>query len=115
MLQAIAENFGHLFGPLRLFGSYLFLAGFVGAVCLIATFWVLPRYWHLLPGEVHVFAAKVKPGMHTVALQCFDWSGCLLPRYRQTRYCVPVRGGKTESIYLMHITPEVDNVYQPEK
>jgi phospho-N-acetylmuramoyl-pentapeptide-transferase len=51
MLQAIAENFGHLFGPLRLFGSYLFLAGFVGAFALVATFWVLPRYWALLPKD----------------------------------------------------------------
>ena len=51
MLQAIAEQFGHLFGPLRLFGSYLFLAGFVGALCLVVTFWILPRYWHLLPRD----------------------------------------------------------------
>src|SRR5262245_43941453 len=51
MLQAIAENFGPLFGPLRLFRSYLFLAGFAGAFALVATFWVLPRWWALLPKD----------------------------------------------------------------
>jgi phospho-N-acetylmuramoyl-pentapeptide-transferase len=51
MLQAIADNFGHLFGPFRLFGSHLFLAGFVGAFCVLLTFWILPRYWRLLPKD----------------------------------------------------------------
>lgn len=51
MLQALAENFGHLFGPLRLFQSYLFLAGFAGASTMLITFWLLPRYWHVLPKD----------------------------------------------------------------
>jgi len=65
MLQAIAEHFGHLFGPLRLFASYLFLAGFVGAVCLVLTFFILPRYWHLLPrdqGRAHAVGAEASVG-----------------------------------------------------
>jgi len=65
MLQAIAESFGHLFGPLRLFGSYLFLAGFVGGVCLLLTFWVLPRFWGLLPrdqGRAYAVGAEASVG-----------------------------------------------------
>jgi tetratricopeptide (TPR) repeat protein len=60
-----------------------------------------PRYWPLLPGEVHMFAAKVKPGMYTLTLECFDSNGKLLPRYRQTRYCMPVRSNQ-ENIYFLH-------------
>jgi phospho-N-acetylmuramoyl-pentapeptide-transferase len=51
MLQLIAEAYGHLFGPLRLFTSHLFLAGFAGAAGLVLTFWLLPRYWHVLPRD----------------------------------------------------------------
>jgi phospho-N-acetylmuramoyl-pentapeptide-transferase len=49
MLQLLAEAYGHLFGPLRLFTSHLFLAGFAGAAGLVLTFVLLPRCWHLLP------------------------------------------------------------------
>lgn len=51
MLPALAESFGHLFGPLRLFHSYLFLAGFAGTSAMLLTFWLLPRYWHVLPKD----------------------------------------------------------------
>jgi phospho-N-acetylmuramoyl-pentapeptide-transferase len=51
MLQTIAAEFGHLFGPLRLFGSHLFMAGFAGAVCVVVTFWLLPHYWRVLPRD----------------------------------------------------------------
>jgi hypothetical protein len=72
------------------------------------------RYWHLMPGEVHVFAAKVRPGAYTINVQCFDSSGFLLPRYRLTRYFVPVADGQ-DSVHLLHIQPEADNVYEPKK
>jgi tetratricopeptide (TPR) repeat protein len=72
------------------------------------------RYWHLMPGEVHVFAAKVKPGIYTVCLQCTDINGNLLPRYRVTRYYLPVREGQ-ESVYLLHSYPEADNQYAAPK
>lgn len=65
MLQVIAEHFGHLFGPLRLFSSHLFLAGFVSGVCVLVTFWMLPRYWHLLPkdqGRAHAVGAEASIG-----------------------------------------------------
>ena len=79
----------------------------------IAAYWDVRadhRYWHLLPGETYVFAAKVKPGSYTVTLQCFDANGYLLPRYRLTRYYIPVRAGE-ESIYFLHTKPEADNTY----
>lgn len=68
------------------------------------------RYWHLLPGEVHVYAAKVKPGVYTVNLQCLDPNSYLLPRYSLTTYSVPVKEGQ-ENIYILHTKPEADNVY----
>jgi phospho-N-acetylmuramoyl-pentapeptide-transferase len=65
MLQLIAETYGHLFGPLRLFTSHLFLAGFAGAAGLILTFVMLPRLWHLLPrdrGRAHAVDAEKSIG-----------------------------------------------------
>jgi len=85
---------------------------YVGSV---ASYWNVQadhRYWHLLPGELHVFAAKVKPGTYTVTLDCFDANDYLLPRHRQTRYTLPVRAGG-ESIYFLHTKPEADNLYKP--
>ncbi len=51
MLQDLADLYGHLFGPLRLFSSHLFLAGFSGAAGVLLSFYLLPRYWHLLPRD----------------------------------------------------------------
>jgi hypothetical protein len=79
----------------------------------LASFWDVQadeRYWHLLPGEVHVFAAKVKPGLYSVNIQSFDSNGCLLPRYSQTRYGIPVHEGQ-DNVYLISNRPEADNAY----
>ena len=38
-------------GPFRLFTSYIFLGGLGAALATIATWWLLPRYWHLLPRD----------------------------------------------------------------
>ena len=65
ILQTLAEHYGHLFGPLRLFTSYLFLAGTAGALAVVATFWALPRFWHLLPrdqGRAHAVDADKSVG-----------------------------------------------------
>ena len=65
ILQAIAEHFGHLFGPLRLFSSYLFLAGIANGLSVILTFLLLPRLWHLLPkdqGRAHAVNAEMSIG-----------------------------------------------------
>jgi hypothetical protein len=72
------------------------------------------RYWRLIPGEVHVLAAKAKPGVYTVSLQCLDSNGCLLPRYTKTSYDIPVKDGQ-ENIYFLHTLPEADNQYVPNK
>jgi phospho-N-acetylmuramoyl-pentapeptide-transferase len=38
-------------GPLRLLTSYFFLAGLGTAAGAFLTWWLLPRYWHLLPTD----------------------------------------------------------------
>jgi tetratricopeptide (TPR) repeat protein len=68
------------------------------------------RSWKLMPGEVHVFAAKVQPGLYTLNVQCLDSNNCLLPRYSLTQYYVPVMDGK-ENIVFIHTKPEADNIY----
>jgi tetratricopeptide (TPR) repeat protein len=70
------------------------------------------RYWQLMPGEMHLFAAKVKPGLYTLNVQCLDANDCLLPRYRLTRYFIPVTDD-AESIVWIHTKPEADNTYAP--
>ena len=72
------------------------------------------RYWHLMPGEVHIYAAKVRPGLYNLSLESFDSNGKLLPRMRQTRYSLPVRDGQ-ENIYILHTMAEADNTYEPPK
>jgi len=82
-------------------------------VRIVAAFWDVRadhRYWHLLPGEVHLFAAKVTPGVYTINLQCFDSNGHLIPRYSVTRYHIPVKDNE-ENIFFLHIKPEADNTY----
>jgi hypothetical protein len=68
------------------------------------------RYWRLMPGEVHLFAAKVKPGLYTINVQCLDSNSNLLPRYSLTRYAIPVKEGQ-ENIYFLNTKPEADNTY----
>ncbi|MCX5669717.1 MAG: hypothetical protein NTU94_00130 [Planctomycetota bacterium] len=83
----------------------------------LADFWIVKgdhRYWHLLPGEVHVYAAKVRPGLYNVTIESFDSNGKLLPRLRLTRYYLPVREGQ-ENIYMLHTVAEADNVYMTPK
>ncbi len=83
----------------------------------LADYWnIMPdyRYWQLLPGEVHVFAAKVKPGLHTINIKAFDVNGYLLPRYGVTRYHVPVVAGQ-DNVYMIPIQREADNVYVAQK
>jgi phospho-N-acetylmuramoyl-pentapeptide-transferase len=65
ILQELAEHFGHLFGPLRLFTSYLFLAGFASGLTVVLTFWLLPRRWNALPrdqGRAHAVDADKSVG-----------------------------------------------------
>ena len=51
MLSWIYSNFGHLWGPLRLFQSFFFLSAVGFAVCALTTWAVLPKLWGLLPTD----------------------------------------------------------------
>jgi tetratricopeptide (TPR) repeat protein len=64
----------------------------------------------VLPGEVHVFGAQVGPGCHTVALQCSDASGNLLPRYAIERHFIPVPADG-ERVLVMQTKENQDNDY----
>jgi tetratricopeptide (TPR) repeat protein len=85
----------------------------VYGVGLVAGFWDIradDRYWHMLPGEVHLFAARVKPGLHTITIQCQDANGYVLPRYRMTCYYIPVHADE-DNVYIVRTRAEADNVY----
>ncbi|MFN3520771.1 MAG: hypothetical protein ACK4YQ_00875 [Phenylobacterium sp.] len=45
MLSFIADNLGHLWGPLRLLNSFFFLAGVGYALVALSVWWLLPRLW----------------------------------------------------------------------
>ncbi len=49
MLYYLSEYLLSVAGPFRLFTSYIFLAGLGTALGAIATWWLLPKFWHLLP------------------------------------------------------------------
>ena len=51
MLSWIDATFGQLWGPLRLFGSFFFLAGVGYATASVATWLLLPRVWDRLPRD----------------------------------------------------------------
>jgi phospho-N-acetylmuramoyl-pentapeptide-transferase len=65
MLNLIYESFGHLWGPLRLFDSFFFLAAVGFAASAVATWLVLPRLWGRLPidgGRAHAVQAEHSVG-----------------------------------------------------
>jgi len=49
LLYYLSEYLLSVAGPFRLFTSYIFLAGLGTALGAIATWWLLPKFWHLLP------------------------------------------------------------------
>ena len=49
LLYYLGDYLANLAGPFRLLSSYIFLAGLGTALSAVATWWLLPRYWHLLP------------------------------------------------------------------
>jgi phospho-N-acetylmuramoyl-pentapeptide-transferase len=51
MLSWIDTTFGHLWGPLRLFNSFFFMAAVGYATAALATFMLLPRLWDRLPRD----------------------------------------------------------------
>lgn len=79
----------------------------------VASYWDIQgdaRYWMSLPGEVHVYAAQVSPGLHTVSLKFFDFNDEYLPRYDVTRHYIPVPG-EGEIVLLLHSVENQDNGY----
>ncbi len=65
MLHWLGEQLLPLFGPFRLFTSYLFLIGLGVMTAAVATWYLLPRLWHLLPrdqGRDHAVAALQSVG-----------------------------------------------------
>ena len=51
MLFWLGQNMADVYGPLRLFASYLFLTGLGTALAAILTLVLLPRLWRFLPRE----------------------------------------------------------------
>ena len=51
MLYDLGLYYAEVAGPFRLLSSYIFLAGLGTALGAFVTWWVLPRYWHLLPTD----------------------------------------------------------------
>ena len=51
MLFWLGQNMADVYGPLRLFGSYLFLTGLGTAMAAILSLVLLPRLWRLLPRD----------------------------------------------------------------
>lgn len=49
MLYYLGQFLSEFAGPFRLFTSYIFLAGLGTALAALLTWWLLPKYWHLLP------------------------------------------------------------------
>ncbi|MDA0710082.1 MAG: phospho-N-acetylmuramoyl-pentapeptide-transferase [bacterium] len=51
MLLWLGEQLFGVYGPFRLFTSYLFLAGLGTALSALLTWWLLPKLWSLLPRD----------------------------------------------------------------
>ena len=51
MLYNLGQYLADFAGPFRLLASYIFLAGLGAALGAFLTWWLLPRYWHLLPRD----------------------------------------------------------------
>lgn len=68
------------------------------------------RFVPVLPGEVHVLAARVKPGLHTVALRCSDINGQYLPRFDADYHFLPVAEDE-ETVLVLQTRENYDNAY----
>ncbi|MBT3623861.1 MAG: phospho-N-acetylmuramoyl-pentapeptide-transferase, partial [Gammaproteobacteria bacterium] len=51
MLYNLGQYLADFAGPFRLLASYIFLAGLGTALGAMLTWWLLPRFWHLLPRD----------------------------------------------------------------
>lgn len=65
MFYWLGEQLFNVYGPFRLFTSYLFLGGVGTALAAFLTWWLLPKLWHLLPrdqGRAHAVGAAQSQG-----------------------------------------------------
>ena len=65
MIPWLGQHLIPIFGPFRLFTSYLFLAGTGTAVTALATWYLLPLMWDRLPtdqGRAHAVGAQQSVG-----------------------------------------------------
>ncbi len=51
MLYSLGQLLADVAGPFRLLSSYIFLAGLGTALGALLTWWMLPRFWHMLPRD----------------------------------------------------------------
>lgn len=78
----------------------------------IAGYWDVSgdaRCWASLPGRVHVFAARLAPGTHTVRLEMADAAGNPLPRWTATYHGIHVPPAG-ETCVLLNPVYDADNV-----
>jgi tetratricopeptide (TPR) repeat protein len=83
---------------------------FVG---LVAGAWDIsadPRHVSVLPGQVHVFAARVTPGLHRVSLRCSDINSSYLPRFDVDRNFIAVPP-ENEAVVLVSTKENESNAY----
>jgi tetratricopeptide (TPR) repeat protein len=57
------------------------------------------RYWGTVPNEIHLVAAKLPDGRHTISVVFYDQAGNRLKHFEQVHYYVPVV--KDEETFLM--------------
>ena len=99
MFLWLGEQLFGVYGPFRLFTSYLFLAGLGTALSALLTWWLLPRLWHLLPKDQgRAFAvgsaqSEGKPvGAGVIFIPVFIIAGVLFvplhPRYLEMLGCL---------------------------
>ena len=51
MLYHLGQYLAEFAGPFRLLTSFIFLAGLGAALGALSTWWLPPRWWHLLPTD----------------------------------------------------------------
>lgn len=98
MLSWIYLNFGQVWGPLRLFNSFFFLAATGFALSALATWLLLPKLWGLLPtdkGRAFAVNAELSVGKPVSAGVIFVSLFCLaamvfVPFGAKCLYTVPI-------------------------
>jgi len=82
-------------------------------VGMVAGYWDIGadgRFWPSLPGEVHVYAAHVTPGLHTLSFKFYDMNDKYLPRFDITRHYIPIHAD-IEQVLVIHSVENHDNAY----